>query len=447
MTRYLLLLLFFIMLCGPALGLELSLAPGLSVKNALLYAVVTLVTIEAVVLRNRRLELLPVIVPFTLLVGYAFFTWLAIVMILDYPGYAKLGAFIDLKSNFADLLLVFLVFFYGTQNTKDALWLIRLLVWIVVLTNVISVIDGLNIPNLGLVLERDDGRLGGLVGDSNDYGAYLAFFLPASLALYLTAPSKLRLVALAGMLASVMALVMTASRGSYVAALFGSVASAIYLRSYIPARTIAKAAVAVLLFCVVTVGVLLTTEYRYLLEDRLFASQASSAQDLSSGRTLVWKALLESMAEHPVSFVTGFGWGAYESSNEFRYATHNRYLNLLYNLGLIGVFLFLTVAGNAIRFARNAIGAADQAVKPFLIALVFGLMCMLVALVFSDLYRPWLFIWAFCGLGMRLAAEAVSDARAVVPVGAKKAAVGGRAGLAWSRPAQRDAALRRPTLR
>ncbi len=233
MTHYALLLLFFIMLTAPALGLEVSIAPGLSVKNALLYAVVAGIAAEWAIARNRRVEAMAIVLPFTALVTYALITWLVIVLLLDYQGYDPLRNFVALKSQFADHLIIFLAFFYGVTKTKDALWLFRALIWIVLASNIVTVVDGLNIPDLGVVIERKDGRRGGLVGDSNDYGTFVAFFLPAIAALFLGSSLMARPLALIGILASIFALAISASRGAYVAAIGGSVLAALYLRSYL----------------------------------------------------------------------------------------------------------------------------------------------------------------------------------------------------------------------
>jgi O-antigen ligase len=119
------------------------------------------------------------------------------------------------------------------------------------------------------------------------------------------------------------------------------------------------------------------------------------------------------MLENPTSFVTGYGWQAYENAN-FRYATHNRYLNLLYNLGLVGLFLFLLTAANMLKHLRHAIASADNETRPFLIAVIFGLSAVLVSMLTGDIFNPWIFIWAFCGVAMRIAAETVSKATPAV---------------------------------
>jgi O-antigen ligase len=259
-------------------------------------------------------------------------------------------------------------------------------------------------------MERRDGRMGGLIGDSNDYGVFVAFFLPAVFALFLSSSSKARPLALLGLLATIAGLAISASRGAYVAAVFGSAAAAFYLRSYIPARKIVQYAVGAVAVCIVVVAIVLTTEYRELLMDRFSESQTSEVQDLSSGRTALWSAILERMLENPTSFITGYGWQSFENEN-FRYSAHNRYLNLLYNLGLFGLFLFLLTIANIVRFARNALASADSEARPFLVALIFGLGSMLVSMLTADIFNPWIFIWAFCGVAVRIAAQTLSKAK------------------------------------
>ena len=65
----------FVMFVATSFGLDLSLAPGLSVKNAFLYTIIVIYMIETAVFHNRRLELPSVLVPFGLFVGYCILSW------------------------------------------------------------------------------------------------------------------------------------------------------------------------------------------------------------------------------------------------------------------------------------------------------------------------------------------------------------------------------------
>ncbi len=197
--------------------------------------------------------------------------------------------------------------------------------------------------------------------------------------------------------------------------------------------------------CIVAVIIVLSTEYRDLIMDRFSETQTSQVQDLSSGRTAVWGTLLDRMLDNPTSYVTCYGWAAYENGN-FRYATHNRYLNLLYNLGFIGLFLFILTATNILKHVRRAIATADTATRPFLIAFVFGFCAMLVSLLTSDVNAPWIFIWAFSGLALRIATETVTEATPAVPIEIRSEIVRHK-GPAWqgsmSHPAEANRQLSR----
>lgn len=412
MTRYLVFLLFFSLLAGSAVGMDLSLAPGLSVKNALLYSIVAGIAFESVVTHNRRIELVSVNAPFAALIAYALFTWLVVVLIVDYPGYRPFRTLIYFKSNFADHFLVFLVFFYGVMNLRDGLWLLRMAAWVVVFTNIVMVADVLNFPHLGLAGIDSDGRLTGPMGHSNVYGAFLVLTIPVTAALCVSVSGIARYLAFLGLMAGILALLMTVSRGAMVGLFVGCLAGAYLLRKSLPVGLVIRAAVGVAVVVLLAVAALMGTEYGPLLQERFMQSRGGYAHEITSGRTEVWWRAIARMLEQPTTFITGFGWMAYESFREFRYATHNTYLNLLFNLGLIGLTLFLVTAANAVAGLVRALPDAAHEAKPYLVAITIGLLSVLVAGFFSDLFVTWLYVWAFAGVALRVALGA-----STLPVG------------------------------
>src|SRR5688572_29465901 len=154
MTRYFLLIAFVGTIGSRALGLDFGLGPGLSIKNALLYATAVLIAIDSAIARNRQIELLPVILPFALLIVYAAASWIFIIVFLDYQNYSPLQTLIRLKTKLIDQFIVLLVFFYGVVNWKDAVWLLKSITWVVVFGCFVTVIDTFNIPDLGIVTAR-----------------------------------------------------------------------------------------------------------------------------------------------------------------------------------------------------------------------------------------------------------------------------------------------------
>jgi O-Antigen ligase len=407
MIRYLLVLLFFVMLMSRALGFDLSLGPGLSVKNALLYVTCGLMLIETAIARNRKIELLPVIVPFGLLFAYALASWLLIVLLLDIPTYSPRETLITLKTKLADQILMFLVFYYGVASLKDAIWLTKALIWIIILGNVVTVVDTWNIPDLGIITAREDGRVDGVLGSSNDFAAMVAFFLPATVAMYWTEQGVRRRLALFGVFVTVVALLMAASRGAMLGLVAGSLMALVYLRRFIPRQRIAAGLAAVIVVGMVAGIVLAVTDFGYLLVSRFTQGFGSDNFTVSSGRATIWSAALDTMLDSPWSFVTGFGWDAFYQSIGHKLAMHSDYMGYLYNLGLIGLTLLLSTYIGAIAAARKFMSDAPEEPRAYLMALVFGAAGFVIAMIFNDMQMPALYTWAFTGVALRMGTAGV----------------------------------------
>lgn len=394
--------LFFVLFTSRALGFDLSLAPGLSVKNAFLYLIFALLAIEAALTHQRKLELLPVLAPFTLFAIYATFSWLVVVLIVDYPTYSAFGSLVHLKAGPIEHVLVLLVFFYGVNDAPRAVWVIRNIVWLIVIGNLVTVIDAVGLVNFSSLQMRSDGRVEGPIGQSNAFAHFLALFLPVIVANWWIAKGKRKLLAAGGVLISGVAFLMAMSRGAIVGLVGAGIIGAVYLRSIIPPNVIARAAVIALLLSTAVVVGTFAAGYGDLIMDR-FGQFAAGSHVASSGRTTFWAEALESMLDNPVSFITGYGWDAYEYSPKFHYATHNEYLNILYNLGSIGLSLFLLTAVNVLRKARAGLKGSAGESTTFLVAFVFGFLAMLGSIFFGGIYAAGIYVWAFVGISMRLA--------------------------------------------
>lgn len=406
--RYVLFLLFSILLAANEYfkDLNFSLAPGLSVKNAILYAVFLGIAIEAAVTRNRRIELMPVIVPYGLFVIYGTVSWIFVLTMASYPAYGPITTMISLKSHHIDHFMIFLVFFYGVLTIKDSMWLLRAILWVVIGFNFITMVDAWNIPNLGLVRATGDGRVGGPLAEANQYGALLALLIPALVVTYRTDTGKSRLCSGAGVAFTLLAFIAAASRGAMVGIVIGGIVGAFYLRRYISMRVVLRAAFAAALMSVLGILILIAFGYGDLLYERfIFRSADSNLDSVSSIRTVIWGRALGDMLDNPMSMITGFGWNVYEKSNRYSYGTHSTYLNLFYNLGIIGVTLFLVIAANALSIARRALRRAAMPMYLHLQAFVFGLLALLISAFFVDLPFTKTYVWAYTGIMMRIAIE------------------------------------------
>jgi O-antigen ligase len=408
--RFLLLVLFVGTMSGQALGFDTGLGPGLSVKNAMLYATFTAIAIQSAIQRNRRVELLPVLLPYVLLIMYAGMSWFFTVVFLENPFYQPLLTLIRLKAKLIDQFLILLVFFFGLVTTKDALWLAKALCWVIAAGCLVTVVDTFNIPDLGIITVRSfDGRVEGIIGSAQDFGGLCAFFLPAMVALWFVEQRWRRSLALLAIAVTVISLLLSVSRGAMVGLVCGLLFSLFALRRHISGVMLTRAAVVFLVLAAVAVIVVLSTEYGSLLQDRLTTGMSTGdLESVSSGRTRIWAGAVRQMADDPFSFIIGMGWEAYFQTAGDRYATHSVYLDRLYNLGIIGLSLFVLMFANAILTLRRSLAYASSADSPFIIAAIVGTAAFMISMAFSNTENAGMYNWAFIALALRLAIEAQS---------------------------------------
>lgn len=400
--RLMLLFLVMFLIVSDALSLDLSLGPGLSAKNALLYLVVVMMVCRMVlggmqVQRGARALQLT----FAVLLGYALLTWATVGFVLKSPDYDAVDAAISLKSSLIDQLLFFLVFFHGVHSEQEARSTLTGMLLAVVFANLVTVFDVLGIIELGITEERSDGRVTGTIGESNQYGAFIALFLPAVLAAMATARGPARLLWIGAALVCAAALVMTVSRGAFVGlALAAAIGVYAFRRILSAPRLVAWAGAAMLMGTLVISA--LWVRFGDLLVERVGGASGGDMADVSSGRTQIWAAAVERMLDSPITLLTGYGWDMYWTM-PFRYAPHNHYLGLWFNLGLPGLLCGVLLLVLAIRLAKRTVDRAPDELRPQLIAYVFGGTALALAVFFVDLYRPWWYFWAYTGLVMRIA--------------------------------------------
>ena len=409
MKGFLLTLLLVVILAATTFGLDLGLAPGLSIKNAFIYLIFVIYLIETAVFRNIQLELPSILVLFAVFIGYCILSWAIAAFLIQPTYYEPIDTMISLKNQRVDHLIVFLLFFFGAQSKAEALRLIRVILWMLIFGNIITVMDGFNIPDLGIIHQREDGRLGGPMGESNQYGALLAFSLPGIIALVVDKGTN-RLVAVGASFFSILAFLVASSRGATVGLLAGGAFFAVFLKAVVSTRKIVIGAILSIVAITAMITLFFNTELFDSLVTRFFENTSGDARNISSGRSHIWTLAFERMLDHPLSFVTGFGWDSYDHMRGFTRNTHNVYLNILFNLGLPALLIYLALLGNILMTCRRAIWVSEGDVRLYLQAFVLGFAALSVAVFFVDLYAPWIFIWAYTGLIIRLAVESAKSA-------------------------------------
>ena len=109
------------------------------------------------------------------------------------------------------------------------------------------------------------------------------------LALALIQRGPVRLFAFIGFAASVLAFLMTVSRGGFVGLLLGLLLSAWFLRQYVTASMVVRAVGAgILLLVIGCIGLYLGGYWELFYERIVFQSKGGSGFETSSGRTAIW---------------------------------------------------------------------------------------------------------------------------------------------------------------
>lgn len=385
---------------------DVSMGPGLSVKNAILYLIAIVLMFRIAVVRNAKLDAGPIHACFAVLIVYAIATWLIAALIVEYPRYDLITSAIHLKGSLIDYFIFFLVFYHGTSTRRDAATVLTALLLAALFANAMTVADVTGFIDLGFQ-ERESGRIEGALGEPNQYAAFIVLFLPGMVAAMMLARGLWRLFWLGAVMVSVVSLLMTVSRGAFLGLLVAGMWGAWLYRHRLSAGKVGAWVMAGAI--VVTLAVILS-QYGALLSERLFAQSGSiDMGEVSSGRDDIWMSALARMLESPLTFLTGFGWDVYWSM-PFRYSPHNYYLNLWFNLGIPGVLCGVAALTSAVRRARRASEAADPITRRQLIGYVIGVLGVCVAVFFVDLYVPWLYFWAYAGVAMRLAVTVESEA-------------------------------------
>jgi O-antigen ligase len=297
-----------------------------------------------------------------------------------------------------------LVFFYGVTNFKDALWLLKGLIWTTVFSCFITIVDTFDIPNLGIITVReDDGRVEGILASSQEFAAFVTFFLPLIIALWWTENGVKRRLAFIGIMLAFAALLTAGSRGAIVGLLAGSAYAAFYLRRWLSARVVLRTVAGGLVLAVTAFVALLVTDFGDVLVERMtWGWESGDTTTLTAGRSENWSNILGEMFEYPLTFITGFGWEAFFQTIGYHRATHSVYIDRLYNLGLIGLSLTLVLYFNSMAVARRALSSVAPDAAPFLMALVFGLAGFMISITFSDIEAA-TYTWGCTGVALRLA--------------------------------------------
>ncbi len=427
--RWFVALLIGVIALSDIMSWQMSLAPGMSVKNVALYLLLFAIMFRTALhgIPASETPLLHMI--FVVWVGYAMASWLVAALVIKYPEYHLVENAIGLKADLIDSVMYFLLAFHGLRNSEDVRFVFKALAAAMGVASVATLLDVAHIVHLGMTIGhsgQEEGRVFGVFGHANDTAALINGLLPVSVAVALGSQGTRRTMWFGFALATMLVFLLTISRGGYVAMLLGSMVAAFMCRRLLPIQRIAgwAAGAGATLIALVMVAGLASSTIGALITDRLFNS-GRSAGELSSGRTDIWLGGLRRMLAEPITFITGYGWDVWYVM-PFRFIEHNIYLHYWFNLGLVGLFAFIAVIVIVLRASLRAAAATHGVLRPYHISVVFGICMLGIAVFFCNLSGHWAFFWIYLGAGLRAAritlAEPVVSAPAAerIPFGAMR---------------------------
>jgi len=426
MKKNIALVLFVVLLMSEMLGLKPAFSLGFSAKNIFLYTSILLIMIhQAVASKDARVESIKFFhIIFILLIIYAFFSWQLTNVQLPLAEYqdkaSRLAAF---KGFLVDHYFFFLVFYYAISTLDEGVALAKTLLILTFITTVITVIDVYNVPDLGIIKQMENvsaanlGRVQGPLGEPNQYAAFLVLFLPAYIALAMSGYGMgwaKKVFYYGAALSTFAVLLLTGSRGGVVGLFIGCIVGFFVFKKYIDTRKLIATLAKVVLAGVLVISAILVKHSDLIMSRLAAVTKSTDAVSASAGRLWIWEQGFKIMMEHPKSFLVGMGWDTF--AGYVGIVSHNTFLNVFFDLGVMGFILYLLlIVWIFSKLKSSAINASGQ-VQMILGGALFGYSAMLCAVFFVNLFTPWYFVWAYLGVMLRIAMLSRSEVPADVNV-------------------------------
>lgn len=403
--RWMFVLLVALLITSDFLGHNPGLGPGLSVKNAMLYVIAMALMFRMALSGNFKLRLPGLHMAWGMWIGYGILTFLAAWLVIHYRSYDAVQSAIALKSDIIDSAIFCFAVFYGVQDEKDFRTVLVAIMAAIGLSSVLTLTDLVGLSGLGTKVGEtgaEADRVFGAFGHANETGALLSLMLPGVTAMIFSTRGFWRLFWLGCSAATAAVFILTVSRGAYVGIAVGYPIALLMVRRLIPPGTIAKWAFAGVVLAVIGAIAISIVYPRAVasIADRVFGIGSMGMSEASSGRTDIWMQALNEMMANPITLITGFGWNVYSTMPTI-FAMHNTYLDQWFNLGLLGVGVYVFIIYLTVKTAKQAAEEAQPPLRADLIAFVFGTLGLAVSVFFGNLYTSKPYIWMYTGLAMR----------------------------------------------
>jgi O-antigen ligase len=299
-------------------------------------------------------------------------------------------------------ILLIIVFNYIHDIVVIKALLFSLLV-VFVIMNILTVLGTFNILELPGIEFLKHGRSSGALSEANQYAAFLVLFLPFCFHYIIKFRSFIpKLIAIVITLLGLYCLFLAGSRGGILAFIIGIIVYFVLESKQITNKILLKnLTLFALLIIFIIVSIKLLPEItKEGLKFHIFEKAERSSifsSDYSSGRLEIWAKCIEVFMKNPIF---GSGWNTIYQSVGMN--SHNDYLLYLTTTGLVGFFLFFFIF---YRLGKTVLGFRlnlDSKNISFYHVYLSGLSSFMVAMFFVNIYSPYIFLFLFSGLILKL---------------------------------------------
>lgn len=394
---------------GRLFNVDAALPTGLSLKNIFLFLSLAAIVMSIALRRIPANFPLSVFVPLWIGCAMAGSSIVIISVFSIYNGYSSIHALVALKSKLVDPLLMLTIGYYSVQTPRAAIALFRLLTLMTIGGCFVTLIDVLNIPDLGVITQREDGRVEGFIGSSEEFATIVAATLPILIVGTNWNSGYSKLLLYVSILLMVSCLMLAATR----APLVGLIGAWLFYVIFLERKSFVSFLRGLLLF-VPTIAVLTFllsfTPFWGLITDRFTTGFATgNIEEVSSGRTFIWGGIFSQMLNQPSSFIIGMGWDVYFQSVGHRFSTHSIFIDRFYSLGLFGLIAYLSAYLSALRLLFKSTPMNSNFSDSLRISAGLCLVVLLIDSMFADLEVAEFVIFAFIGIGLRCTSFSESD--------------------------------------
>ncbi len=402
------------------MGIKLSPIAGLSFKNAAFYMLM-LAMVGVNVSKGR-----PILAKTDLnlpIFGYLIFIFLSMLLTNNFgnvPGY-YLGAEIIYIKTTLESFLIFFVAYNLFQTKKELLEALNSLLIILFVLNMITILSTYGLISIERIIVEKGGRTTGAFGEQNQYAAYVVLFIPFAILSISRSKSLFKKAFYTMVVATALfTVLLTGSRGGMIAIILGVISLVtLEARRVTPAIFVKLIAIGVMFAIFSTVVFLLLPEESQvgIIDNVVGRAGDESLNDYSSGRMEFWPYMLGMFMETPL---WGTGW--HTVNHLTGYNSHNDFLLVLTEGGVIGFFLFCLIFKRFLSGAKYArrLNSPNRWIYNTFIA---GIYSILVAMFFVNLYLPYLFIFLYAGLVIKLGRVEILDYRRARKAEAEQAEV------------------------